>query len=57
MEFFVLQNTRLYLVINMAKKIAKGIKKTAFLYQKEQHMFSINKHHGQYEDIIKKSPS
>lgn len=57
MEFFVLQNTRLYLVINMAKKIAKGIRKTAFLYQKEQHMFSINKHHGQYEDIIKKSPS
>ncbi len=33
MEFFVLQNTRLYLVMNLAKTISNGIYKAGILYQ------------------------
>lgn len=36
MEFFVLQNTRLHLVLNMAKTIANGIHRASHLYQPEQ---------------------
>ncbi|MCL6574238.1 MAG: DUF1256 domain-containing protein, partial [Bacillus sp. (in: Bacteria)] len=35
MEFFVLQNTRLNLVMNMAKTIANGIYETSQLYPKQ----------------------
>lgn len=33
MEFFVLQNTRLHLVLNMAKTIANGIYKASLMYE------------------------
>jgi putative sporulation protein YyaC len=35
MEFFVLQNTRLYLVMNMAEKIAEGILETEKRYKRK----------------------
>lgn len=39
MEFFVLQNTRLHLVLNMAKTIANGIYKVSLSY-KPKHLLS-----------------
>lgn len=39
MEFFVLQNTRLHLVLNMAKTIANGIYKASLTY-KPKHLLS-----------------
>jgi len=38
MEFFVLQNTRLYLVMCLAECISDGIYKAGLLYEKEQEM-------------------
>lgn len=36
MEFFVLQNTRLHLVMNLAECISEGIYKAGLLYEREQ---------------------
>ena len=36
MEYFVLQNTRLHLVMNLAKTMAEGIYKAGLLYHFEQ---------------------
>lgn len=42
MEFFVLQNTRLNLVMNLAKTISEGIYKAGLLYQFEQNSIHHN---------------
>lgn len=42
MEFFVLQNTRLNLVLKMAKTIANGIHEASIQYQREEHWSSLN---------------
>ena len=47
MEFFVLQNTRLNLVLNMAKTIADGIHETCVLLPRKQTASNINWELGQ----------
>ncbi|WP_075983357.1 spore protease YyaC [Bacillus massilinigeriensis] len=42
MEFFVLQNTRLSLVLNMAKAIANGIYKANLMYKPKQGWSNLN---------------
>jgi putative sporulation protein YyaC len=42
MEFFVLQNTRLNLVLRMARTIANGIYKASILYSKKPEHFDYN---------------
>lgn len=52
MEFFVLQNTRLSLVMNLAKTISEGIYKAGLLYQFEQNSISHNAAISLNEDTI-----
>lgn len=42
MEFFVLQNTRLHLVLNIAKTIAAAIYQVSLSYKPKHHLSSIN---------------
>ncbi|HJV31413.1 MAG TPA: spore protease YyaC [Bacillales bacterium] len=46
MEFFVLQNTRLNLVLNMAKSIANGIYKASILYSKKTEQLDYHSIHS-----------
>jgi putative sporulation protein YyaC len=49
MEFFVLQNTRLHLVMNMAKTIANGIYEADLQLIRRSHLAKFNMNHEQYK--------
>jgi putative sporulation protein YyaC len=49
MEFFVLQNTRLHLVMNMAKTIVNGIYETDLQLKRRSHLTKLNINHEQYK--------
>jgi putative sporulation protein YyaC len=49
MEFFVLQNTRLHLVMNMAKTIADGIYETDVQLMRRSHLEKFNIDHKQHK--------
>jgi len=49
MEFFVLQNTRLYLVMSMAKTIAEGIHELDIQLKRRSQLSSFHTDHEQYK--------
>jgi len=51
MEFFVLQNTRLSLVLNMAKTITKGIQKASLLFESDHRHLSVIENEIQKDSI------
>ncbi|MBS4175202.1 spore protease YyaC [Bacillus sp. FJAT-49736] len=51
MEFFVLQNTRLHLVLNMAKTIADGIYRAGLSYKYQHSLLNLNWRENQENTI------
>jgi putative sporulation protein YyaC len=51
MEFFVLQNTRLHLVLNMAKTIADGIYRASLSYRHQQSLLKLNWNENQEHSL------
>jgi putative sporulation protein YyaC len=49
MEFFVLQNTRLHLVMNMAKTIANGIYEADLQLMRRIHLAKLDMNHEKYK--------